>query len=80
MNSPLNKYKKSLLLKINLRLQKGGLKLLELEQCVSHSAKTMTAGGIASEGLSTPHPISGERQRSEVSKQQECPESWSSDA
>ena len=62
------------------QLQKGGLKLIELEQCVSHSAKTINAGGSGSEGLSTPHPISGERQRSEVSKQQECPESWSSDA
>ena len=40
----------------------------------------MIACGIASEGPTTPHPISGERQRSEVSKLQECPESWSSDA
>ena len=40
----------------------------------------MIACGIASEGPTTPYPISGERQRSEVSKQQECPETWSSDA
>ena len=36
------------------------------EQRVPHSAITRIAGGIASEGLTTPHPISGERQRSEV--------------